>query len=59
MAIKIEVVPVGQAFACQGLIRTRRGRVIARTRLFPHGFDDAAREAARILAQEITAKGRR
>lgn len=56
MKMKIEVVSVGSAFACQGLVKARAGRVIARTRLFPFGFDASARQAAEDLAREIAAK---
>jgi hypothetical protein len=50
--VTIRTRTVGQSFGCEGQIVASNGRVLATTRVFPHGFDSNAYQAAESLAAE-------
>jgi len=48
----IQVVSVGQSFGVRAKVVARNGRVLAETRLYPHGMDGQAAAAAERLAAD-------
>ena len=51
--VTIETREVGQSFGCEGLVRSQKSRrVLARTRVFPFGFDAQAAASAERIASE-------
>lgn len=48
--VTIRTRPVGQGFRCVGQIVADDGRVIAETRIFPHGCESRALSAAQVMA---------
>lgn len=52
--VTIDTREVGQAFGCEGLIRSRKtGRVLGRTRTYPIGDDSSAFAAALRMAEDL------